>query len=62
MKLFELEPLQQPQQIGFVFWDKLNLVQKKKMLNEIKIENFFNEFLYQKFNDFNDFINKARTK
>lgn len=58
--LFEIEALEQPQQIGFVFWDKLNLVQKKKMLKEIKQENFFNDFLYRKFNDYNDFINKAK--
>lgn len=59
-KLFEIEPLKQPQQIGFVWYDKMNLVEKKRFLNGIKIENFFNDFLYKKFNDFEHFITEAK--
>ena len=55
MKLFEIEPLEQPQQLGWVWYDKMNLVQKKKFLQSIKIENFFNDFLYKKFNNFEHF-------
>lgn len=60
--LFEIEPLKQPQQIGFVWYDKMNLVQKKKFLNEINIKDFFNDFLYRKFNDFEHFMQEAKNK
>ena len=58
--LFELEPLKQPPQIGWVFYDKMNLVQKSKFIKQIKVNDFFNDFLYKKFNDFEDFKNKAK--
>ena len=62
MKLFEIEPLEEPQQIGWVFYDKMNLVQKSKFIKEITVKDFFNDFLYKKFNDFNHFVTEAKKK
>ena len=62
MKLFEIEPLKGPQQIGWVFYDKMNLVQKSKFIKEVKIQDFFNDFLFKKFNDFEHFVLEAKKK
>lgn len=62
MKLFEIEPLKEPQQIGWVFYDKMNLVQKSKFIKQIKVKDFFNDFLYKKFNDFDHFKAEATKK
>jgi hypothetical protein len=58
--LFDLNPLSQPQQLGWVFYDKMNLVQKSKFIKEVKNEYFFNDFLYRKFNDFEHFVSEAK--
>lgn len=57
--LFEIEPLEHPQQIGWVWYDKMNLVEKKKFLNKVKIKDFYNDFLYKKFNNFEHFLHEA---
>lgn len=58
--LFEIEPLPSGIQIGWVFYDKMNLAQKSRFMKEIKNKYFFNDFLYKKFNDFEHFINEAK--
>jgi hypothetical protein len=60
--LFDIEPLEKPQQIGWVWYDKMNLVEKKKFIKNVKIKDFFNEFLYRKFNDFDSFLSQATRK
>ena len=62
MKLFEIEPLKEPQQIGWVFYDKMNLVKKSKFIKQIKVKDFFNDLLYKKFNDFDNFKAEATKK
>jgi hypothetical protein len=62
MKLFEIEPLKDPEQIGWVFYDKMNLVQKSKFIKEINTKDFFNDFLYKKFTDFQHFIDQAKKR
>jgi hypothetical protein len=57
--LFEIEPLQQPKQIGWVWYDKMNLVEKKKFLHKVTIKDFYNDFLYKKFDNFEHFFNEA---
>lgn len=57
--LFDIEPLSQPQQIGWVWYDKMNLVEKAKFIKKVAIKDFFNDFLYQKFNSFEEFYEKA---
>jgi hypothetical protein len=58
-KLFEIDPLPEPRQIGFVFYDRMNLVQKSKFIKQVKVENFFNDFLYKQFDNFDQFVNNA---
>ena len=58
-KLFEIDPLPVPRQIGFVFYDKMNLVQKSKFIKQVKVPNFFNDFLYKQFDNFDQFVNSA---
>lgn len=58
-KLFEIDPLPAARQIGFVFYDRMNLVQKSKFIKQVKVENFFNDFLYKQFDNFDQFVNKA---
>jgi hypothetical protein len=58
--LFDLDPLSQPQQLGWVFYDKMNLVQKLRFIKQVKKENFFKDFLYRKFNDFEHFMSEAK--
>jgi hypothetical protein len=62
MKLFEIEPLKEPQQIGWVFYDKMNLVQKSKFIKQITTKIFFTDFLYKKFDDFDHFKAEATKK
>lgn len=59
MKLFEIDPLPAPRQIGFVFYDKMNLVEKKKFLQKVKVKDFFNDFLYRQFDNFEQFKFRA---
>lgn len=61
-KLFIIDPLPEPRKIGFVFYDKMNLVQKSKFMKKVKVENFFNDFLYKQFDNFDQFIKIATTK
>lgn len=60
--LFDIEPLKEPQRIGWVWYDKMNLVQKSKFMKKVSIKDFFNDFLYRKFNDFESFVNQATSK
>jgi hypothetical protein len=59
IKLFEIEPLSEPRQIGFVWYDKMNLVQKSKFMKKVKVKDFFNDFLYKQFDNFDQFLNSA---
>lgn len=59
IKLFEIKPLTEPRQIGFVWYDKMNLVQKSKFIKQIKVKDFFNDFLYKQFDNFDQFLNSA---
>lgn len=58
-KLFEIDPLPAPRQIGFVFYDRMNLVQKSKFMKQVKVKDFFNNFLYKQFDNFDQFLNSA---
>lgn len=58
-KLFEIDPLPAPRQIGFVFYDQMNLVQKSKFMKQVKVKDFFNNFLYKQFDNFDQFLNSA---
>lgn len=58
-KLFDIESLPAPRQIGFVFYDRMNLVQKSKFIKRVKVQNFFNDFLYKQFDNFDQFLNSA---
>lgn len=59
IKLFEIKPLTEPRQIGFVWYDKMNLVQKSKFMKQVKVKDFFNNFLYKQFDNFDQFLNSA---
>jgi len=58
-KLFDIEPLPAPRQIGFVFYDRMNLAQKSKFIKQVKVKDFFNDFLYKQFDNFDQFLNSA---